>query len=209
MKIIPTQQLIDIIIKATDQASSVAGKVDNSIKKVGNTSNMLGKIPGFNTLSTKLSGIGSTIKGKLSPYLDSARSKLENLSKGAKGFGTILGPLKSALSMTVGMIGYDLVNGLVSAARASINAASQLDYFGKRLKMSASETTAFREQIDASATIEIDEADILCGVNVAVFRVDRELPKIHDGMIIAVKLKQIVQGLLSQKKPVGLIILFR
>ena len=148
MKIIPTQQLIDIIIKASDQASSVAGKVDNSIKKVGNTSNMLGKIPGFNTLSTKLSGIGSTIKGKLSPYLDSARSKLENLSKGAKGFGTILGPLKSALSMTVGMIGYDLVNGLVSAARASINAASQLDYFGKRLKMSASETTAFREQID-------------------------------------------------------------
>ena len=68
---------------------------------------------------------------------------------------------------------------------------------------------AFREQIDASATIEIDEADILCGVNVAVFRVDRELPKIHDGMIIAVKPKQIVQGLLSQRKSVGLVILLR
>ena len=148
MKIIPTKQLIDIIIKASDQASGVAEKVDQSIKKVGNTSNMLGKIPGFNTLSTKLTGIGSTIKGKLSPYLDSARSKLENLSKGARGFGAVLGPLKSALSMTVGMIGYDLVNGLVSAARESINAASQLDYFGKRLKLSASETTAFRQQID-------------------------------------------------------------
>ena len=68
---------------------------------------------------------------------------------------------------------------------------------------------AFCEQIDASATIEIDEAYIFCGVNVAVFRVDGELPKIYDGMNIAVKLKQIVQGLLSQRKPVGLIILFR
>ena len=149
MKIIPTQQLIDIIITAQDKASSVANDVDNNIKKLGNTSNLLGRIPGFNTLSNKLSGIGTTIKGKLSPYLDSARGKLERLSGGAKGFGAVLGPLKGALSMTVGMIGYDLVNGLVGAARASINAASQLDYFGKRLKMSASETTQFRGEIDS------------------------------------------------------------
>lgn len=149
MKIIPTQQLIDIIIKASDQASSTANKVDQSMQKIGKTGQLLGKIPGFNTLSTKLSGVGQTIKGKLSPYLDSARSKLQNLSKGASGFGAVLGPLKGALSMTVGMIGYDLVNGLVQAARASINAASQLDYFGKRLKMSASETTQFKGEIDS------------------------------------------------------------
>ena len=144
----PTQQLIDIIIKAQDQASSTANKVDQSMQKIGRTGNLLGKIPGFNTLSTKLSGVGQTIKGKLSPYLDSARSKLQNLSKGASGFGAVLGPLKGALSMTVGMIGYDLVNGLVQAARASINAASQLDYFGKRLKMTGSESAAFRKQVD-------------------------------------------------------------
>ena len=144
----PTQQLIDIIIKAQDQASSTANKVDQSMQKIGQTGNLLGKIPGFNTLSTKLSGVGQTIKGKLSPYLDSARSKLQNLSKGASGFGAVLGPLKGALSMTVGMIGYDLVNGLVQAARASINAASQLDYFGKRLKMTGSESAAFRKQVD-------------------------------------------------------------
>ncbi len=149
VKIIPTQQLIDIIIKASDQASSTANKVDQSMQKIGKTGNLLGKIPGFNALSSKLSGVGQTIKGKLSPYLDSARSKLQNLSKGASGFGAVLGPLKGALSMTVGMIGYDLVNGLVEAARASINAASQLDYFGKRLKMSASETTQFKGEIDS------------------------------------------------------------
>ena len=149
MKIIPTQQLIDIIIKAEDKASDVADKVDDSIKKIGESSSIMGKIPGFDRLSSKISSVGSTIKGKFTPYVESARQKLENLSKGAKGFDSILGPLKGALSMTVGMIGYDLVNGLVAAARASINANSQLDYFGQRLKMSASETTKFRSEIDS------------------------------------------------------------
>lgn len=149
MKIIPTQQLIDIIIKAEDKASAVADKVDDSIKKIGESSSIMGKIPGFDRLSSKISSVGSTIKGKFTPYVESARQKLENLSKGAKGFDSILGPLKGALSMTVGMIGYDLVNGLVAAARASINANSQLDYFGQRLKMSASETTKFRSEIDS------------------------------------------------------------
>ena len=145
----PSQQLIDIIIKATDQASSVANKVDSSIQKIGESGGMLSRIPGFDKLSGKISQVGQTIKGKLSPYVDSARQKLQNLSNGAKGFGNILGPLKGALSMTVGMIGYDLVNGLVAAARASINANSQLDYFGKRLNMTASETTKFRGEIDS------------------------------------------------------------
>ena len=149
MKIIPTQQLIDIIIKAEDKASAVADKVDDSIKKIGESSSIMGKIPGFDRLSSKISSVGSTIKGKFAPYVESARQKLENLSKGAKGFDSILGPLKGALSMTVGMIGYDLVNGLVAAARASINANSQLDYFGQRLKMSAAETTKFRSEIDS------------------------------------------------------------
>ena len=145
----PTQQLIDIIIKAQDQASTVAQKVDNSFSKLGEKLNVFNKVPGLSGLSSKLSSIGTTIKGKVSPYLDSARSKLQQLSGGAKGFGAALGPLKSALSMTAGMIGYDLVNGLVQSARASINAASQLDYFGKRLKMSGSETTQFRGEIDS------------------------------------------------------------
>ena len=143
-----SQQLIDIIIKAQDQASATANKVDQSLKKIGDTGGLLGRIPGFNTLSQKLSGIGSTIKSKVSPYVDSARSKLQNLSNGAKGFGAVLGPLKGALGMTAGMIGYDLVNGLVQAARASINANSQLDYFGQRLNMTASETTKFRSEIE-------------------------------------------------------------
>ena len=144
----PTQQLIDIIIKAEDKASAVADKVDNSIKQIGESGSLMGRIPGFDRLSSKISKVGQTIKGKLSPYLTSARQKLEQLSNGARGFGSVLGPLKGALSMTVGMIGYDLVNGLVAAARASINANSQLDYFGQRLNMTASESSKFRAELD-------------------------------------------------------------
>ena len=97
---------------------------------------------------TRVSSAATTLKGKLATAVDGVRAKLKSLSAGANGLGSIFGGLKGVLSMTAGMIGYDLVNGIVQAARASINAASQLDYFGKRLKMSGSETTAFRQQID-------------------------------------------------------------
>lgn len=144
-----SQQLIDIIIKAQDQASATAEKVNQSLNKIGSTvGGFINKVPGLSGISAKLGNIGSTIRGKLEGPLTSARQKLENLSNGAKGFGAALGPLKSALSMTVGMIGYDLVNGLVAAARASINANSQLDYFGQRLNMTAAESAKFRSELD-------------------------------------------------------------
>ena len=149
MESIPSQQLISIIIKAQDQASATAEKVNQNLTKIGNTvGGMISKVPGLGTIGTKLGNVGSTIKSKLEGPLTSARQKLQNLANGATGFGAVLGPLKGALSMTAGMIGYDLFNGLVQAARASINAASQLDYFGKRLNMSASETKNFRTDID-------------------------------------------------------------
>jgi len=145
-----SQQLIDIIIKAQDQASATAEKVHQSLNKIGNTvGGFVNKVPVLSSLSAKFGNIGSTIRAKFEPALTRARQKLESLSNGAKGFGSMLGPLKGALSMTVGMIGYDLVNGLISAARASINANSQLDYFGKRLNMTGAETTKFRSEIDS------------------------------------------------------------
>ena len=149
MESIPSQQLISIIIKAQDQASATAEKVNQNLTKIGNTvGGMISKVPGLGTIGAKLGHVGSTIKSKLEGPLTSARQKLQNLANGTKGFGAVLGPSKGALSMTSGMIGYDLFNGLIQAARSSINAASQLDYFGKRLNMSASETKNFRTDID-------------------------------------------------------------
>ena len=210
-----TQQLIDIIIKATDQASATAKKVDDRLKKVyddvekanskaakssqkfntelirtgesfqvvgggaAQAANLLGQMKldpkfgssidqaklkvsqmgyditgvqgkfrvfgaavpiAFNKLKTQVTSAATTLKGKLAGAIDSVRMKLKSLSAGAKGIGGIFGGLKGVLSMTAGMIGYDLVTGIVQAARASINAASQVEYFGQRLNKMTGET---------------------------------------------------------------------
>ena len=56
-----SQELINIIIKATDNASQTAKKVDDSLKKIGNSSNKLGNVPGFDTLRSKLSNVATTV----------------------------------------------------------------------------------------------------------------------------------------------------
>ena len=178
-----SQQLINIIIKAEDQASAAAKKVDDSLQKIGKSSSLLSKVPGFDSLKNKMSdvansidnrfggvitkarnkfntfrntvtNVGSTIKTKFGGAIDGVRNKLTSFSNKTKGMSSSLGFLRGALSMTVGMIGFDLVNGLVQAGRAAINASSQLDYFGKRLqsasgqsKLSAAEFKKFKGEL--------------------------------------------------------------
>lgn len=209
------QQLIDIIIKAEDQASETAKKVDDKLKKMGDTAskanndattstykfndallqvnnstgvvgsgaaqaaNLLGQMKldpnfgssidraklsvsqmgysldsvrgkfqviktvatgPFNSLKGKISDVANTIKGKFSSAVDNAKAKLQQLSNSGRSLGSTGGMLSGVVSQLGGMIGYDLVNGMVQAARASINAASQLEYFGQRLSKAKGET---------------------------------------------------------------------
>ena len=158
-----SQQIVDIIIKAEDKASQAAKKVDESIRKIGENSSRLSRIPGFDGMKSKFSSIATTIdnklggaltkarsrftsfrssvsnaatsvKTRLGGALDSVKTKLSSVNARAKELSGGFGFLKSAASMAVGMIGFDLVNGLIEAGRAAINASSQLDYFGKRLQ---------------------------------------------------------------------------
>ena len=217
----PTQQLIDIIIKATDQASATADKVDQKLKKFYNdvdkanekaakstekfdqslintgqsfqvlgggaaqAANLLGQIKmnpqagssidqarwkvnemgvnvnslkgkfmmlqeavpiAFNRLKTSVSSAATSLKGKLASAIDSTRQKLAGLANGAKGLGGAFSALKGIGSMMVGMIGYDLFNGLVQSARASLNAASQVEYFGQRLSKMTGEAHLSNEE---------------------------------------------------------------
>ena len=172
-----SQELINIIIKAVDEASATAEKVDNSLRKIGKTGSMLSKIPGFDTLKSKISsvattldgklggaitkarnkfnsikstvtGVASTLKGKLGSALDGVRNKLSSVGNGAKGLASSMSFLKGAVSMTVGMIGYDLVNSMVQSTRASMNARSSIQAFGSRLNMSATEVKGFQSSLD-------------------------------------------------------------
>ena len=54
----------------------------------------------------------------------------------------------SAIGMLGGMIGYDIVNGLVEAGRGAVNASGQLDYFAGRLGMTEEQSANFRKQLD-------------------------------------------------------------
>lgn len=172
-----SQQIVDIIIKAEDQASAAADKVDKSLQKIKSSTSSFASVPGFDTLKTKLTSVAESIdtkfggaltkaKGYLTSFreritsvgstlttgiggaVDKVRGKLESLGASAKQAGNSLGFLKSAASMAVGMIGFELVSGLVEAARASINATSQLDYFASRLNMTAQQSSQFKSELN-------------------------------------------------------------
>jgi len=172
-----SQQIIDIIIKAQDQASATANKVDASLQKIGKTSSLISRVPGFDTMRTKISSVATTLDGKLGGALskarngfntlrtsisnagsslrnklgsavDGVRNKLSSFTNGARSAASGLSFLKGAASMTMGLIGFELVSAFIEAGRASINAASQLDYFGQRLGLSGEESAKFRSELD-------------------------------------------------------------
>ena len=172
-----SQELINIIIKATDNASQTAKKVDDSLKKIGNSSNKLGNVPGidtfknklgsvattvdgklggaltrarakFNTFKSTVSNVGSSIKGKFGGAIDGVRSKLSNFANGTKNVASGLNFLKGAASMAVGILGADLVSSLMESTRASLNARSSIQAFGQRLNMSGSEVSKFQSDLD-------------------------------------------------------------
>ena len=76
---------------------------------------------------------------------DQTGGTFKNVESKAKSMGSTV---NTAIGMAAGMVGYDLVNGLMQSGREAINASNQLDYFGGRLNLSASETDQFRSQID-------------------------------------------------------------
>ena len=176
-EIMVSQQLLNIIIKAQDQASSTAKKVDDSLKQIGKSSSMLSKIPGFDTMRSKISsvaqtldgrfggaltkarnkfstlknsvtGVTSTIRGKFGGAVDGIRNKLSGLSKSTSNLQSGFGFLRGAASMAAGMIGYDLVNSLMENTRASLNARSSIQSFGTRLNMSGTEVSNFQADLD-------------------------------------------------------------
>ena len=169
----PSQELINIIIRATDEASAAAQKVDDNLNKIRNSTSRLSNIPGFDTMKSKMSSVAqtldtkfggaltkarnkfttlkngisnvtSTIKGKFGGALDGVRSKLSALNNGSKNLAGGMSFLKGAVSMTAGMIGFELVNSLMETTRASLNARSSMQAFANRLNMRTKGLCRFR-----------------------------------------------------------------
>ena len=113
---------------------------------------------GSSAKSTLTSAFSLTnIKAKLSSFggsIDNLKVKLRSLAAEAKktGGGGGLGFLKNAASMTVGMLGYDLVNSVMETTRASLNARSGMQAFAQRLGMSGAEVQKFQSDLDGMQT---------------------------------------------------------
>lgn len=99
---------------------------------------------GFNQAVTSAKNSLNNLKTSIS----SAKTQLSNLNQNSRTAGGSLGFLRNAASMTVGMIGYDLVNSMAQSARESINAAGNFQAFGKRMNMSQSEIDSFSQHCD-------------------------------------------------------------
>ena len=125
---------------------------DSSKSAIENLRNLVktGLGTSFDSLKTKISGVGTTIKSKLGGALTSLKSKaagvMNEIKTGATSAGNGLGFLSSAASMAVGMVGFELFNGLVQSSRESINAAGKMQAFGKRLGMTSQEMNKFAQE---------------------------------------------------------------
>ena len=109
----------------------------------------------WDSIKPKISGVSQEIRGKIGSAIDSVKAKLgglgggfNKLNTGAKSASQGLGLLRGAASMAAGMIGFELFNNMVQAGRASLNAASQLDYFAGRLNMNSSQISTFKSDLN-------------------------------------------------------------
>lgn len=148
---------MDKLKGVSDGIKSKFNSLKNSISSFGSQfDNLKNKIVNFsstakNSITQAFTSATSSAKGKLAGLDNSiaqARAKLNQFSASAKSAGGGLGFLRSAASMTVGMIGYDLVNSMAQSARESINAAGNFQAFGKRMNMSQSEIDSFSQHCD-------------------------------------------------------------
>ena len=102
----------------------------------------------FTSAKAKVSGFANTLKGKVNGAIDQCRAKMNTFQTGMKSLSGGFGFVKSAASMAVGMIGFELVNSLMETTRASMNARSSIQAFGGRLNMSAGEVSSFQSDLD-------------------------------------------------------------
>lgn len=118
-----------------------ARTISSSTSKIGGLGDKLRSIiPTANQVKTSISNMGNSIRNSV--------SGMGGLNSGARLAGGGLSFLSSAASMTVGMIGYDLVNSIAMSARESINASGNFQAFGERMGMTASEIDEFSQHCD-------------------------------------------------------------
>lgn len=101
---------------------------------------------------TTLSNITNTARNSFRSLKDGISQTINNMRKlnqTSENSAKTMGVLKNAVSMTVGMLGYDLVNSVMETTRASLNARYSMNAFASRLNMSKSDVEKFQGSLDS------------------------------------------------------------
>ncbi|RAP51133.1 MAG: hypothetical protein BZ138_06005 [Methanosphaera sp. rholeuAM270] len=139
------KQVADIIKNAGSKVRSAFNEMSQGAKNSSQSFSMLkSAAKGIQKIGAQIKQVANQVKSAGSRI----RTALSEMNQGAKNSSQSFSMLKSAASMTMGMIGYDLVSGFAEVARSSINAGSQIKYFGERLGMSQREITSFKDQLE-------------------------------------------------------------
>lgn len=168
----PTNEEVLIRFNAVDKISKTVKGINSSIQDMGvtgakswnqlnsaqqqaliNASSNMGQMSrGIARFKTTFSNMISPVRTGFKNLREGITQSINNLRKlhqtsenTAKGMGV----LKNALGMTVGMLGYDLVNSVMETTRASLNARYSMNAFASRLNMSSSDVEKFQGSLDS------------------------------------------------------------
>ena len=99
------------------------------------------------TLREQLGGAVDSVKQKFHGLSGSFGAETGAIKQQMQGMGTASRLFYGSLENFGGMVIYNALAGFVEMGKASMNAEGQLDYFGKRLDLSAEQSAKFRNQL--------------------------------------------------------------
>lgn len=152
-------ELSETVSKSNASKTAFSSTSSTATSSFSNIKSKISSInPSINTLKQEIVNLGASIKSSISgvsfdslkskitgliPSVNQAKASISGMDSSVRTAGGGLNFLSSAASMTVGMIGYDLVNSMVTSARESLNAAGNFQAFGQRMNMTAVEIDKF------------------------------------------------------------------
>ena len=144
-------------------SSTHLNKISSKAKEIGNTiktsiSNGVKTATGsLERLGAPISSIGNKftqLKNKITTTFNGIGGKLKTSITGLGKLGEAVGKtsqrfrlLRNAISMTVGMLGFEFVNACSAAVGANLKARGEIQSYGQKLGMTASQINQFNREV--------------------------------------------------------------
>lgn len=152
-------RMMDQVGGRQEKLSNSAQKVRGALNSVGLSGSKMGTklVSATNRMSESLAKTRGRVQS-LNESLLNANTRMKKLNQSTNSTRSGMGMLGSAVSMTVGMLGYDLVGSIMETTRASLNARYSMQAFASRLNMTSADVSNFQKSLDSlqSTYLKID-----------------------------------------------------